>query len=81
MTAQAVSADEPCRSFGSSGTIGITRVCISETTMPPKASTATRAFDLGTADVPAPAGRAGASGMAGASVGVQMCLTQATYPP
>ena len=67
MTAQAVSDAEASSSFGSSGTIGMTRVCISETTMPAKASTATTAFDLRGACRRLVGTRA--SDMAGASVG------------
>ncbi|GAA0287374.1 hypothetical protein GCM10009540_03300 [Streptomyces turgidiscabies] len=75
MTAQAVSDAGAFRSFGSSGTIGMTRVCISETTIPARASTATTAFGLGGADVPAPAGRVRAldmaEGLRGASRGIE----------
>ncbi|GAA3997050.1 hypothetical protein GCM10022232_37520 [Streptomyces plumbiresistens] len=63
MTAQAVSEAGASRSRGRSGTIGMTRVCISETTIPAKASTATTAFDLGGASLPASAGLARASDM------------------
>lgn len=52
VTAQAAFDAEASRYFGSSGTIGITRVCISETTIPAKARTATTAFDLGGAESP-----------------------------
>ncbi|GGX18675.1 hypothetical protein GCM10010321_36580 [Streptomyces chartreusis] len=65
MTAQAVSEAGASSSFGSSGTIGMTSVCISETTIPAKASTATTAFDRGGAPAPASAGGAGAWDMAG----------------
>ncbi|GGN26667.1 hypothetical protein GCM10011578_061400 [Streptomyces fuscichromogenes] len=63
MTAQAVSEAGAFSRVGSSGTIGMTRVCISETTIPARASTATTAFDLGGAGVPAAAGRVRASDM------------------
>jgi hypothetical protein len=64
VTAQAVSEAGASRSFGSSGTMGMTSVCISETTIPARASTATTAFGFG-ADDPASAGRARVSDMAG----------------
>ncbi|GAB3172640.1 hypothetical protein GCM10027162_15410 [Streptomyces incanus] len=69
--AQAVSDAEAFRYVGSCPTIGMTRVCISETTMPLKASTATTALDLGGADSPAAAGRVGASDMRELSVVAQ----------
>ncbi|GHA18008.1 hypothetical protein GCM10010303_30130 [Streptomyces purpurascens] len=56
--AQAAFDGEASRYLGSSGTIGMTRVCISETTIPAKASTPTTAFDLGGADDPPFAWRA-----------------------
>ncbi|CAM5661522.1 hypothetical protein STENM36S_01627 [Streptomyces tendae] len=49
VTAQAASEADASRSFGSSGMIGITRVCISATTIPARASTATTAFGRGEA--------------------------------
>ncbi len=64
VTAHAVFDAEAFRYFGNSGMIGMTRVCISETTIPAKASTATTAFDLDGAEEPASAGRARASDMA-----------------
>ncbi|GGW45040.1 hypothetical protein GCM10010340_23910 [Streptomyces griseoloalbus] len=78
MTAQAVSDAEAFRSCGSCPTIGITRVCISETTMPPKASTATTAVGWGGGAVPAAADRSSASDMKEVSVVTQVYLTQAT---
>ncbi|GAA5167583.1 hypothetical protein GCM10023214_41990 [Amycolatopsis dongchuanensis] len=44
MIAHVVSPADAPSSPGSTGTSGITRVCISETTIPPKASTATTTF-------------------------------------
>jgi hypothetical protein len=44
---QVVSAGSAWRSSGSWGTSGITRVCMSETTMPPRASTTTTTFGRG----------------------------------
>lgn len=69
VTAQMVFDAEASRSFGSSGTIGMTRVCISETTIPARASTATTAFDFAGAEPPTSADRARASGMAEPPVG------------
>ncbi|GAB2812254.1 hypothetical protein GCM10027073_50530 [Streptomyces chlorus] len=69
--AQAVSDAEAFRNFGSCPTIGMTSVCISETTMPPKARTATTALGLGGADSLASAGRMGASDMRELSVVAQ----------
>ncbi|GAA2404858.1 hypothetical protein GCM10010255_44150 [Streptomyces coeruleofuscus] len=65
MTAQAAFDAEASRYLGSSGTIGMTRVCISETTTPARASTATTAFGLGGALDPVSAWRATVSDMAG----------------
>ncbi|GGR41270.1 hypothetical protein GCM10010251_67400 [Streptomyces aurantiogriseus] len=65
MTAQAVSEAGAFSSSGSFGTIGMTRVCISETTIPAKASTATITFGFGGEDAVVSAGRVGVSGMAG----------------
>lgn len=47
VTTQAVPVAGASRSRGSSGTSGITSVCISETTIPVRASTTTTAFVLG----------------------------------
>lgn len=47
VTTQAAFDGEACRYSGSSGTIGMIRVCISEITIPARASTATTAFGLG----------------------------------
>ncbi len=49
VTAQAASEADASRSFGSSGMIGMTRVCMSATTIPARASTATTAFGRGVA--------------------------------
>jgi hypothetical protein len=50
--AQAAFDGEASRYLGSSGTIGMTRVCMSETTIPAKARTPTTAFGLGGAGDP-----------------------------
>ncbi|GGQ25606.1 hypothetical protein GCM10010233_48440 [Streptomyces pseudogriseolus] len=63
MTAQAASDGEAFRYWGSCPTIGITSVCISETTIPPSASTGTTAPVLGGAAVPVGADCSGASDM------------------
>jgi hypothetical protein len=47
VSAQVVSAAEAPRSAGSLGTSGMTRVCISETTIPANASTTTTGFARG----------------------------------
>ncbi|GAA2763643.1 hypothetical protein GCM10010103_26840 [Streptomyces paradoxus] len=65
MTAQAVSEAGALSSRGSSGTIGMTRVCISETTIPPKARTATTALARGAGGSPVSAGRGRAWDVAG----------------
>lgn len=78
VTAHAVFDAEASRSFGSSGTIGMTRVCISETTMPAKARTATTAVDLGGAEPSASVGRARASDMDVPPSGEPVCLTHST---
>lgn len=65
VTAQAVSDAGAFRRLGSSGTIGMTRVCISETTIPPKASTATTTFGRGGAAAPGAAVRGWAWDMVG----------------
>ncbi|GAA2696215.1 hypothetical protein GCM10010428_76970 [Actinosynnema pretiosum subsp. pretiosum] len=57
MIAQAVSAGSAFSSFGNCGTRGITTVCMSETTIPVKASTQTTVF--------APGGAEGAAGVCG----------------
>ncbi|GGQ47705.1 hypothetical protein GCM10010250_18520 [Streptomyces althioticus] len=63
MTAQAASDAEAFRYCGSCPTIGITSVCISETTIPPSASTGTTAPVLGGAAVPVVTDLSGASDM------------------
>ncbi|CAM5270203.1 hypothetical protein SAURM35S_05668 [Streptomyces aurantiogriseus] len=50
--AQELLDGEAPRSFGRSGTIGITRDCISENTIPPKARAATTALALGAVALP-----------------------------
>ncbi|GAB2959401.1 hypothetical protein GCM10023080_019250 [Streptomyces pseudoechinosporeus] len=73
MTAQAVSDAGAFRRVGNSGTIGMTRVCINETTIPPKASTATTTFGRGGAAAPVVAVRGCAWDMVGPPGGRSVC--------